>query len=394
MNRLIADKVVTPTRSRALRTISPALIEWDQKGIRRVEKISRSRLLSRRGIHRFQCVIPGLVDCHTHLVFAGDRAAEWGQRLAGKSYAEIARSGGGIRLTSRLTREASEGELLRSARHHLKTILSFGITSLEAKSGYGLSLASELKILRVIHRLRQEAKQDIVATFMGAHALPPEFASWREYISHLREIVLPQVRGLAEFQDVFVEKGYVGKKEALELLRTGKRLGLLPRVHAHEFGRTGGVEVAERIKAVSADHLMYLNASDIAKLKRSGTIPVVLPGTSFFLGAKRFAPARKLWDAGLRVAIASDFNPGTNPSSNLPLCGTLAAVFQNLTLDEILTAQTYHAALALRRFDRGILEAGTRADFVAIDGPHFESLYYNYGKPCVEAVYIRGNRVY
>ncbi|MDB5036572.1 MAG: imidazolonepropionase, partial [Bacteriovoracaceae bacterium] len=241
--------------------------------------------------------------------------------------------------------------------------------------------------------LRKRTPQSLVSTFMGAHARPKEFNSNADYLLYLEKKILPQVEGLASFQDIFCEKGYFTEAETVSLLKAGKKFGLLPKVHAHEFGRTGGVRAAVKVNAISADHLMSLDESDIQLLAQSKVIPVLLPGSSFFLGAKSFAPARRMWDAGLKVAIASDFNPGTNPSQNFPLFGTMAAIFQGLSLEEVLCAQTLHGALALNLHDRGTLEPGMRADFIAWDYEHFEEIYYSYGSSRVISVYLGGKKV-
>lgn len=391
---IFADRLETPSfRQRG------KIHSWDRvrlsfdpqtKKIKSIERVSQKKLASVPARRRAKLILPGFVDPHTHLVFAGDRAKEWKWRLSGMSYQEIAKKGGGIRTTMKASRKASEAELLKSAQQRLKHFLAQGVTTLEIKSGYGLDFSSELKILRVIQKLKSASPVQIFSTFMGAHALPPEFANVDQYIEYLCHSVLPEVSELADFQDVFVEKGYFSARQALKILKVGKGYGLQPRVHAHEFGRTGGVKVACQVKALSADHLQYLSAQDIRALKKAKVVPVILPGTSFFLGAKRFAPARALWDAGLPVAIASDFNPGTNPGMALIYGGTLAAIHQKLTLEEVFTAQTWHAAQALGRRDRGLLRPGMRADFILCDCLGFENLYYHYGLNQVERVFIGG----
>jgi imidazolonepropionase len=373
------------------RRIQHAEVKIQKSRILSVEKLSAKKMsLSRRGIVREKTLIPGLVDPHTHLVFAGNRAEEWGKRLAGASYEEIARAGGGIKKTVRETRMATEDDLLALAQKWLSVCRSYGVTSLEIKTGYGLSLESELKILKVIRKLAVTHKMSLVSTLMPAHAVPPEFSNAKAYVNYLVSIVLPQLAPWAEFQDVFCERGYFSEQESLAVLQAGKRWGLKPKVHAHEFARSGGVTVAVKAKAVSAEHLMVMNDADITALKKAGVIPVILPCTSFFLGAKRFAPARRFLDRGLKVAIGSDFNPGTNPSPNFPLCGTMAAVHQGLTLEEALTAQTWHAALALDRRDRGCIVPGMRADLVALNTESFEEMYYHYGVSHVASVYWAG----
>ena len=390
-----ADEISTPQIRGGLLRLRPGRLLISPGGkIKRVEKISNSQLrFHSKKIKREKTIIPGLVDAHTHLIFAGNRADEWTKRLRGVSYQDISREGGGILKTLRSTRQAKLQDLEKTAKKRLQECLSWGVTTVEIKSGYGLSLESEFKILKLIQSLKKRSKLRIVSTFMGAHAIPNEFSSEKTYVDYLISKVLPKVRGLADFQDVFCEKGYFSEKESIRLLMAGKKIGLWPKVHAHEFARSGGVRVAAITRAASADHLMEVNDADIRQLKSAKVTPVVLPGTSFFLGAKKFAPLRKFWDAGLKPAIASDYNPGTNPTLNLPLCGTFAAIHQNLLPEEILTSQTLHAAYALRRFELGSLEPGKQADFVGLDCEGFEEIYYSYGMSQVVSVYIGGKKV-
>lgn len=385
-----------PGASRSLRELRFASLEWDAKGIiQRVKTYSQKDFDRASKSHpRYACVIPGLVDPHTHLIFSGHRAEEWGLRLKGADYEEIAKKGGGIRTTVKATRNSSIPELLKIGQSRAEKFLSFGVTTLEAKSGYGLSLESELNCLKALAQLKKKTPLQIFSTFMGAHALAPEFETTKAYASFIQKEMLPKVRGLADFQDVFVERGYFRASESIELLKAGKAYGLKPKVHAHEFGRTGGVKVACEVGAVSADHLQYLSTRDMKDLKKAKVVPVVLSGTSFFLGGKKYAPARQMWDVGLPVALATDFNPGTNPSWNFPMVGSMAAIMQGLSLEEVLVAQTKHAALALGLRDRGVLAKSYRADFVALEAKRFEEMYYHYASPLVKAVFIGGKKVF
>jgi len=399
IKEFIADEIVTSSSSRQGKLIRyrPGRLRVSNSTgkILSLESFSKSKTsLVARSKKRLRCIIPGLIDPHTHLVFGGARSDEWSQRLEGTSYQDIAAKGGGIKRSVRSTRELSETELLASSKKRLEAFGRFGVTSLEIKSGYGLNLETELKLLKCIKELKRHTQLSIFSTFMGAHALPPEFDSSESYVEHLIKVILPRIRHLADFQDVFVERGYFGVKESIRLLKAGRELGLIPRVHAHEFGRTGGVLVAARVRAASADHLQYINDDDIRRLKKAQVVPVILPGTSFFLGAKKFSPAKKLWKAGLPVAIASDFNPGTNPSYNFPLFGTFAAVFAGLSLDQILVAQTWHAAQALQRSDCGRLAKGMRADFVSLDADRYEDMYYHYGCSLVRDVFVAGKKIF
>lgn len=390
----LIDELATPRSRRGFLRQSSCLLRVRGGKIEDISSISRLSSSRRsRKVKRLRTVIPGLIDAHTHTLFAGDRAEEWNQRLQGVSYQEIARRGGGIKRTVTETRHASLRELLQLGQGRLRAMLAFGVTTVEMKSGYGLEMETELKLLDCVERLRKLSPQTLLSTFMGAHAVPSSFESEEAYVSYLISEVLPKVKGKADFQDIFCERGYFSEAQSIRLLNAGKKYGLKPRIHAHEFARSGGVRVAAQVRALSADHLMVMNVEDMRLLKRAHVVPVVLPGTSFFLGAKAFAPALKMWDAGLPVAIASDFNPGTNPTLNLPLCGTFAAIHQGLSLEQVLTAQTYHAAKALGLKDRGCLEPGMRADFVELDAPHFETLYYSYGTSSVSSVWISGHEV-
>ncbi len=389
-----ADEFVSPHLRGSLRKQSAVKISVKKGTIVDIERVSRASLssASKKAV-RLKTVIPGLVDCHTHLVFGGDRSSEWNLRLSGMSYQDIAKAGGGIKSTMKATRALSAGDLFDQAQKRMRKALGFGVTTLEIKTGYGLSLESELKLLDVIARLKKHGPQSVLTTFMAAHALPPEFDSYGSYVDWIIESLLPRVRGRAQFQDVFCEKGYFSEQDTVRLLQAGKRYGLRPKVHAHEFGRTGGVKAAVRTQAVSADHLMYLSREDISALKRASVVPVLLPGTTFFLREKQYAPARDLIDAGVPVALGSDFNPGTCPTLNFPLIGSFAAVHMNMTLDEVLWSQTLGSAMALGLNDRGRLEKGMRADFVELDSVGFESLYYHFGSASISRVVIGGRIV-
>ncbi len=392
VQEFIADEIVSPLKTgRGLKRISPAKIQCNNQSLS-VSKISRASLKHQSSRRRVASIIPGLVDPHTHLIFGGNRALEWEQRLKGASYQDIAKKGGGIAYTVKQTRGLDVDELVAKAERFLKKWMEQGCTTIEIKSGYGLDLESEQKILKAAQRLRSRTPISIYSTLMAAHKIPHGMSE-AEYVDLIIERILPKLAGLCHFQDVFVEKGYFGEKHAIRLLRAGLQVGLAPKVHAHEFGRSGGVKVATAVKAVSADHLQYLSMADIAALKKAQVVPVVLSGTSFFLGAKKFAPAREMWDAGLPVALASDFNPGTNPGLNLSLVGTFAATHQRLSLEEVLQAQTKHAALALGLRDRGVLSPGMRADLVVLECSEFESMYYHYGSSWVKEVYANGKKI-
>ena len=342
-------------------------------------------------------IVPGLVDSHTHLLFAGARASEFEQRLQGQSYQEIAERGGGINATVQSVRQASKEELKRLARQRLKHLLSFGVTTVEVKSGYGLTLADELKCLEAISELNAEGPLELVPTFLGAHAVPPEYRNDRAgYIRLLIDEMLPEIArcGLAEFCDVFCEKGVFSISESEEILRKAKNLGFRLKLHADELSPLGGAELAGRLGATSADHLLCITDAGMDALARSGTIATLLPGTAFFLGVP-YAPARKLIERGVTVALASDCNPGTCPTENLPLVGTMACTQMRMLPSEVIRAMTIHAAAALGRADRlGSLEVGKQADLIVLDVPSYPHLFYHFGVSHVERVIKRGRVVY
>jgi imidazolonepropionase len=342
-------------------------------------------------------VLPGFVDSHTHLIFAGSRADEFEQRLQGMTYQEIAARGGGINATVQRVRQASKKQLKQLARPRLERLLHFGVTTVEVKSGYGLTLADELKCLEAIAELNAEGPLELVPTFLGAHAVPPEFRSDRAgYLRLLHDKMLPEVArsGLAEFCDVFCETGVFDVAETRNLLRRATDLGLRPKLHADELTPLGGAELAAELGAVSADHLLCITDAGIDALARSRTVATLLPGTAFFLGVP-YAPARRLLERGVRVALASDCNPGTCPSENLPLVGSMACTQMRMLPAEVVTALTLHAAAAVGRAERiGSLEVGKQADLIICDVPSYAHLFYHFGINHVERVIKRGRVVH
>ena len=337
-------------------------------------------------------VVPGFVDPHTHVVFAGDRRDELGRRLAGATYAEIAAQGGGILKTVSATRSASLGELVELARPRLAEMLRAGTTTAEVKSGYGLTLADELKMLRAIRQLAASQPIELSATFMGAHELPPEFRHDREsYVRLVIDQMIPAVaeEQLAEWNDVFCERGVFTPSEAEQILDAGRRAGLAPRIHANELGETGGAGVAVRVAARSADHLIFLSGADIAALAEAGVVATLLPAAAFYLKLGRYAPARQLIDAGAPVALGSDVNPGGGFSPSMPFAMTLACFGMGLTFEEALNAATVNAAYALDRHDRvGSLEPGKQCDAVVVSGAPTELL--RVGADAIRTVVKRG----
>jgi imidazolonepropionase len=340
-------------------------------------------------------VLPGLVDSHTHLIFAGTREDEFARRIGGASYQEIAEKGGGINATVRRVREASKEELKALARRRLDRMLSLGVTTVEAKSGYGLSPADEIKCLEAIAELGPEHACDLVPTFLGAHEVPPEYRHDREgYLQLVTERMLPEIadRGLASFCDVFCEKGVFGVEESERVLRAASRRGLGLKVHADEFSPLGGAELAGRLGAVSADHLLHVTDVGAEALRSAGTVATLLPGTAFFLGVA-YAPARRLIDRGLAVALATDCNPGSCMTENLPLVGTMACSQMKMDPAEVVTALTLNGAAALGRSEQvGSLEVGKRADLVILDLPNYQLFPYHFGVNHVWRV-IKSGRV-
>ena len=338
-------------------------------------------------------VTPGLVDAHTHLVFGGWREHELAMKRRGVPYLEILAQGGGILSTVRMTRQASEDDLVQKAGEALGEMLSLGVTTCEAKSGYGLDRQTELRQLAVIRRLGKEQPVELAATYLGAHAVPEEYKTQREdYIRLMTEEMIPLVarEGLAEFCDVFCETGVFTAAESEEILRAALAHGLKVKIHTDEIDAIGGTELAGALPAVSAEHLIAATDRGIAALAKGGTVAVLLPATSFYLG-KPYARARDMIAAGAPVAVASDFNPGSCPSLNLQLAMNLACWNYHLTPEETLTAVTLHAAAAICRADRlGSLEVGKQADLVIWDAPNLDYIFYRFGQNLAKTVIKQG----
>ncbi len=342
-------------------------------------------------------ITPGLIDSHTHLLFAGTRENEFEQRLQGLSYQEIAARGGGINATVRLVRQASRERLKELARPRLGRFLRGGVTTVEVKSGYGLNRADEIKCLEAVAELNGEGPLELVPTFLGAHVVPPEFANDRAgYLRLVADDLLPEVARarLAEFCDVFCETGVFSLEESGRVLKRAQDLGLDLKLHADELTPLGGAELAVRLGAASADHLLCVNEAGIEALAGAETVATLLPGTAFFLGMPA-APARRLIEAGAAVALASDCNPGTCPTENLPLVGTMACTAMKMLPAEALAALTLNAAAALKRADRlGSLEPGKQADLVVWDCPNVAHLFYHFGVDHAWRVIKRGRVVF
>ena len=342
-------------------------------------------------------VIPGLVDPHTHLVFAGDRAEEFVQRLEGADYLAILAAGGGILSTVRATRAASPETLLARARGFLDEMLLLGTTTVEIKSGYGLTVDDELKQLRVIEALRDIAEQTLVGTLLGAHAVPPEFRDAPDkYVTLVCDERIPAVaaEGLATYCDVFCETGVFTVEQSRRVLQAGRGHGLLPKIHAEQKSRLGGTQLGAELCATSVDHLEYADDDDLRALAETGTVTVFLPGAALMLRETRIAPARRAVDLGVPVALASDFNQGTCPILSLPVIIGLACLRFGLTPAESLVAATINAAHAVGLGDEvGSLEPGKRADLLILDAPSHRYLPYFFARNLVQAVVKDGSVV-
>ncbi|MBR5390294.1 MAG: imidazolonepropionase [Clostridia bacterium] len=338
-------------------------------------------------------VTPGLVDAHTHLIFGGWRQNELAMKIRNVPYLEILAAGGGILSTVKATRAATEEELAAKASAALDEMLSFGTTTCEAKSGYGLNKSEEIKQLRAIKRLNREHPMDVVSTFMGAHALPPEYKDDREgYLRLLCEEMIPAAAkaNLARFCDVFCETGVFTAEESRRILETGKEYGLIPKIHADEIDAIGGSVLAGEIGAVSAEHLIVCPDEGISAMAAGGTIACLLPATSFYLNST-YAPARKMIEAGVPVALASDFNPGSCPCLNLQLVMNLACLKYRMTPEEVLTGVTLNAAAAIGMADRvGSIDRAKQADLVIWDAPDLNYLCYRLGSNLARTVIKKG----
>jgi imidazolonepropionase len=343
-------------------------------------------------------VLPGFIDAHTHAVFAGTRIDEFEQRAVGATYEDIAATGGGIRSTVRKTRAATEDELLLAAERRIPWFLRNGTTTIEAKSGYGLSLDSELKMLRVIRRLDESGCVRVIPTFLGAHEIPDEYRSgpWC-YVDLLIDEMIPAVSRshLAEYCDIFCEPKIFTLEMARRVLEAAKNSGLGLRVHADQLTQSGGAQLAAEIRAATADHLEQIDTAGIRALADANVQPVLLPASVYMLGSRRYAPARDMIDHGLALVLATDFNPGSSPTPSIPFVLSLASTQMRLTPAEALTAVTINAAYSLGRGDRiGSLEAGKQADFAIHDCCDYREIAYFAGVEPAAAVYVGGELKY
>lgn len=340
-------------------------------------------------------VLPGFVDAHTHLVFAGNRLDDFERRAHGESYQQISKAGGGIWSTVEKTRAASDHDLLAQAKKHADWFLRCGTTTVEAKSGYGLTLEDELKILRVMERLNKETPLEIVPTFLGAHAVPRGMDA-DEYVELMLAQMLPRIarEKLAEFCDVFCERGYFDVERSRRILTAAREFGLRLRIHADQLSNSGGAKLAAELEATTADHLEKTDGQGIAALKSAGVQPVLLPGSVYALGSPDYPRAREMIEADLAVVIATDFNPGSSPTPSMPMILSLACTQMKMSPAEATTAATINGAYSLNRGSTiGSMEQGKLANFAIFDCEDYRELAYWFGVPQTHSVYVRGKRI-
>ena len=340
-------------------------------------------------------VLPGFVDAHTHLVFAGNRLDDFERRARGETYEQIAKAGGGIWSTVEKTRATSDVDLLAQAKRHANWFLKCGTTTVEAKSGYGLAVKDELRILRVMQRLNQESSLEIVPTFLGAHAIPRD-TSPDKYVDLVINEMLPRVASekLAEFCDIFCERGYFDIERSRKILTAAKKLGLKLRMHVDQLANSGGAKLAAELGATTADHLEKTDEQGIAAMRTANVQPVLVPGSVYALGSTCYPRAREMIQAGLAVVLATDFNPGSSPTPSMPMVLSLACTQMKIWPSEAITASTINAAYSLNRGDKiGSLEVGKVANFAIFDCEDFRELTYWFGFPQTDAVYVRGERI-
>ena len=342
-------------------------------------------------------VLPGFVDAHTHLVFAGNRLEDFESRARGETYQQIAKRGGGIQTTVQATRATTEDDLFALAKKRASWFLRNGTTTIEAKSGYGLTLKDELKILRVIRRVGAETPLETVPTFLGAHAFPPEFReNHAGYISLIIDEMLPAIaqEKVAEYCDIFCEQNYFDVEDSGRILTSAKQLGLKLRMHVDQLTNGGGAKLAAELGAITADHLEQTAADGISALAKAGVQPVLLPGSVYALGSKKYPDARRMIDARLAVVLATDFNPGSSPSASMPMMLSLAVTQMRMSPTEAIIAATINAAASLDRVDTiGSLEQGKLANFVIYDCDDYRELAYWFGISLIRDVFVQGVRV-
>ena len=402
----MANEIDGPRKKEAMKEIgvqqhaSILVVEGRVAGVAPLEElraefphlIDNAKLIDASG----QTVMPGLVDCHTHLVHGGTREDEFHMQLEGRAYRDIMEAGGGIHTTMRKTRETSFEELYEKAYKQLNNFLKHGVTTVEAKSGYGMDWENEKKLLEVTKALQEAHPIDIASTFMGAHAVPVEYKGKEEkFVDELIEYMLPQVaKGrLAEFNDVFYEKGVFTPNQARRILEAGKEFSLIPKIHADVWESYGGAELAAEVGVISAEHLLATSDKGIKAMAKAGVTAVLLPGNAFFCRVP-YARGRYMIDVGVPVAISTGFNPGSSPTMSLPFIQNIACLNMSMTMEEVLTAATINAAYAINRGKEiGSLERGKRADILILDVENYKQLQYFYGMNHTNTVIKDGNIV-
>lgn len=342
-------------------------------------------------------LLPGWIDSHTHIVYAGNREQEFVDRINGLTYEEIAEKGGGIVNSAKKLQETPEDELYLQSAKRLEEVMRMGTTAIEIKSGYGLTTEAELKMLRVIKKLKDNYKLPVKATFLGAHAIPPEYKNDKDaYLDLLIDQMIPEIaeKGLADYVDIFCEKGYFSVEDTHRVLQAGKKYGLIPKIHVNQFKAIGGIKAAVEHKALSVDHLEVMQPEDFEVLKGSDTIPVALPSCSLFLGIP-YTPAREILDAGLPLALATDYNPGSTPNGNMNLVISLACIKMKMNPEEAINAATINAAYAMGILDtHGSITKGKAANLILTDEiPSYGFLPYSFGANHIHSVYINGNKI-
>jgi len=395
-----ADTVkVIGTEMSVLPTIKNAFLLIENNKIISYGKMSELRTIEveRKVDCTGKMILPTWCDSHTHIVYAGNREGEFADKIKGISYEEIAKRGGGILNSAKKLQETSEEDLYNQASKRVEEIMSLGTGAVEIKSGYGLNIAAEIKMLRVIKRLKSHYPIAIKATFLGAHAFPAEYTKNHEaYVDLIVEEMLPLVaeEQLAEFVDVFCEKGYFSVAQTERILKRAKTYGLVPKIHVNQFNSIGGVQVSTANKALSIDHLEVLNEADLQNILKNETMPVALPACSFFLGIP-YTPARKIIDAGGTLALASDYNPGSTPSGNMNFVVATACIKMKMTPEEAINAATINGAYAMNvQETHGSISIGKRANFILTkEIPSYVFIPYAFGSNLVESVYIEGKQV-
>ncbi|MCX7877094.1 MAG: imidazolonepropionase [Ignavibacteria bacterium] len=371
--------------------IENGIIRWLGKKVpTEIKKIVKNKLDARNKV-----VMPGLIDSHTHLLFAGSRVNEYSMRLNGKTYEEIAKAGGGISSTVRAVRKAKRLELKNTASERLKKSISLGVTSIEIKSGYGLDSENELKMLEVINELKKESSIDIYPTFLGAHAFPGDKKK-EEYINEIINKMIEHVatRRLAVFIDAFCEKGYYTPSECIRIFEIGRKFGLIPKLHTNQFHSYGGIQAAVKSRCISVDHLEVISEKEINHLKDRGIIAVLLPSVSYFLDIP-YAPARKLIENSIPVALATDFNPGSSMTQNLQLVMNMGVHLLKMKIEEVINSVTINAAAALGiSHITGSIERGKKADMVIFNTDDYREIFYNLGVNLVDKVIKEGKVIY